>query len=294
MKPPRFIYHAPPDLGTTLELLSELRMDAKLLAGGQSLIPMLNMRLVRPGHLIDLQRVSGLSGIEERDGGLVIGAMTTQRQVERSSLVAQRVPLLAEAIRYVGHLPIRTRGTIGGSIAHADPAAELPGVLLALDGTVRLVSVRGERTLPAEDFFIDLLTTAAEPDEMLREVWFPRLPARAGCAWVEIARRHGDYALVGVGAIVLLADGGVDVEEARLSLISVASRPLRARQVEAFIRGAPATPATWKEAGELVRRELDPPSDLHASAAYRRQVAGVLVERALELAAQRAQQGGYR
>jgi carbon-monoxide dehydrogenase medium subunit len=294
MKPPRFVYHAPPDLGTTLELLAQFNVDAKLLAGGQSLIPMLNMRLVRPGHLIDLQHVGELAGIEERDGGLVVGAMTRQRQVERSALVAQRVPLLAEAIRHVGHLPIRTRGTIGGSIAHADPAAELPGVLLALDGSVRLISVRGERTVPAQDFFVDLLTTAAEPDELLRDVWLPALPAGSGCAWVEIARRHGDYALVGVGAVVTLAEDGHTVAEARLSLISVASRPLRAYHTEALLRGAPATRATWREATQLVRRELDPPGDLHASAGYRRQVAGVLTERALELAAARAQQGGSR
>lgn len=294
MKPARFVYHAPTTLDATLQLLAELNVDAKLLAGGQSLIPMLNLRLVRPGHLIDLQHVSELAGIHERDGGVAIGAMTRQRQVERSPLVAERIPLLAEAIRHVGHLPIRTRGTIGGSIAHADPAAELPGVLLALDGTVRLASARGERTVAARDFFVDILTTAAEPDELVREVWFPSLPPRSGSAWLEVARRHGDYALVGVGAVVTLADDGQAVAAARLCFISVAGRPVRATQAEAALRGAPVTPATWREAGALVREELDPPADLHASTHYRRHVAGVLAERVLELAARRAQEGAGR
>lgn len=294
MKPPRFAYHRPASLDTALQLLAEYGTSAKPLAGGQSLIPMLNMRLARPEHLVDLQDIASLAGIDEHDGDVVIGAMTRQRQVERSPVVSQCVPLLAEAIRHVGHLPIRTRGTVGGSVAHADPAAEIPGVMVALDAVVRLASVRGQREVTAGDFFVDVLTTAAEPDELVRDIRFPALPANSGCAWLEVSRRHGDYALVGVGAVVTVSEDGRSVTDARLSFISVAGRPVRAVSAEAAAQGAPVTPATWRDIAMLAREELDPPSDLHASSQYRRHVAGVLAERALALAAQRALEGANR
>ena len=291
MKPPRFRYTAPERLDEALAVLAELGDEAKPLAGGQSLVPMLNMRLARPSVLVDLNRIPELDGIELVDGYLRIRAMTRHRAVERSSVVAQHQPLLSEAIRYVGHLPIRTRGTVGGSIAHADPAAELPGVLLALDGAVELLSQRGERVVPAAEFFVDLLTTVAAPDELVTAVRFPVLPPNSGTAWLEVARRHGDYALVGVGAVVTITSDGRTIEEARLSFIGVSVTPVRARAAEAALRGQPVAPDTWRAAAVAVREELDPTSDIHASAAYRRSVAGVLAERALALAAQRAQEG---
>ncbi|MDW7982855.1 MAG: xanthine dehydrogenase family protein subunit M [Thermomicrobium sp.] len=291
MKPPRFRYSRPTSLDEALAILAAAPDEAKPLAGGQSLIPMLNMRLARPSLLVDLNGLSELQGIELRDGTLVVRAMTRQRTVERSALVAQHVPLLAEAIRWVGHLPIRTRGTVGGSIAHADPAAELPGVLLALDGVVQLTSGRGQRVVRADDFFVDLLTTTAEPDELVTEVHFPLLPARSGTAWLEVARRHGDYALVGVGAVVTLEADLEQISEVRLSFIGVGGRPVRARSAEAALRGQPVRAETWRAAAAAVRQELDPVGDIHASAQYRRSVAGVLAERALALAAERAREG---
>lgn len=294
MKPPRFRYYAPHSLEEALAVLAETADEAKPLAGGQSLIPMLNMRLARPSLLIDLNGLHELSGIKLDSGAIVVRAMTRYRAVERSPLVAEHAPLLAEAIRWVGHLPIRTRGTVGGSVAHADPAAELPGVLVALDGTVQLTSQRGQRLVPAQDFFVDLLTTVAEPDELVTEVRFPFLPARTGTAWLEVARRHGDYALVGVGAVVSLAEDFTTITEARLSFIGVAGRPVRARLAESALRGQPVVAETWRAAAATVRGEIDPAGDIHASAEYRRYVAGVLAERALALAAERAREGARR
>ncbi|MCX2726291.1 xanthine dehydrogenase family protein subunit M [Thermomicrobium sp. 4228-Ro] len=291
MKPPRFRYTAPESLEEALALLADLGDEAKPLAGGQSLVPMLNMRLARPSVLVDLNRIAELDGIELENGFLRVKAMTRHRAVERSPSVAQYQPLLAEAIRYVGHLPIRTRGTVGGSIAHADPAAELPGVLVALDGAVELRSRNGQRVVPAGEFFVDLLTTVAAADELVTAVRFPVLPTRSGTAWLEVARRHGDYALVGIGAVVTLSDDGRTIEDARLSFIGVSGTPVRARSAEAALRGQPLAPETWRAAAAAVREELDPTSDIHASAAYRRFVAGVLAERALALAAQRALEG---
>lgn len=290
MKPPRFHYYAASSLADALAVLAQAGDEAKPLAGGQSLVPMLNMRLARPSLLVDLNRVTELVGLEVREKTLVVRAMTRHRQVECSSLVAEAAPLLMEAIRYVGHLPIRLRGTIGGSIAHADPAAELPGVLLALDGWVRLDSQRGGRIVPADTFFVDILTTVAESDELVTEVGFPLLQARSGAAWMEVARRHGDYALVGVGAVAKLDREREHLEEVRLSFIGVGGRPIRAKQTEVALRGAPARAETWQEAAQLVQQELDPPSDIHASAAYRRHVAGVLTARALALAVERARE----
>ncbi len=294
MKPPRFRYYVPHSVEEALAVLAEAAEEAKPLAGGQSLIPMLNMRLVRPSLLVDLNGLQELSGIELSDGAIVVRAMTRHRAVEQSPVVAEHAPLLAEAIRWVGHLPIRTRGTIGGSVAHADPAAELPGVLVALEGMVQLRSQRGHRLVSAEDFFIDLLTTAAEPDELVTEVRFPLLPAGTGTAWLEVARRHGDYALVGVGAVVSLAEDFTTIAEARVSLIGVGGRPVRARLTESALRGQPAAAESWRAAAATVRREIDPAGDIHASAEYRRYVAGVLTERALALAAERAQEGARR
>lgn len=280
MKPAPFDYMVADSLADALAALHDYGYDAKPLAGGQSLVPLLNMRLARPRLLVDLNRLAALAFITERDGGIAIGAMTRQRAVEQSALIAARCPLLAQAIRYVGHFPIRTRGTVGGSVAHADPAAEIPGVLVALEGHVRLRSQRGERVVPSEAFFVDTLTTVAEPDELVTEIWLPALPERTSHVWLEVARRHGDYALVGLGAVLTLDDAGA-VHDVRLAFIGVGGRPVRARQAEERLRGERLSRQLLAEAARLVASELDPADDLHASRDYRRHVAGVLAQRAL-------------
>ena len=288
MKPPVFEYTAVRSID---EAVAELRQHgdaAKLLAGGQSLVPLLNMRLAAPERLIDLNRVPELAFITVRDGGLAVGAMTRQRAVERSTLAAAQVPLLADALPWVGHFQIRNRGTVGGSLSHADPAAELPAVALCLDARFTARGPAGVRTLAAGEFFVAQLTTALAPTELLTEVWFPAPPAGSGSAWIELARRHGDYALVGVAAVVTLA--GDRVREARLALTGVGDRPVRARAAEARLAGESLTPSVLADVAEAARQAIEPGSDIHASAAYRRHVAGVLVGRAIRLAAARAKE----
>lgn len=260
--------------------------DGKVLAGGQSLVPLLNMRLARPSVLIDLNRVRTLNYI--KDGKDVrIGAMTRQRAVEFSPLVRQKLPLLAEAVGYVGHPQIRNRGTVGGSIAHADPSAELPAVLAVLGGSVVLRSARGARTVPASEFFLGYLATALRPDELLVEV---RLPAheRSGTAFLEIARRHGDYALVGVAVVVDL--DGDQTRRVRMAFTGVGPAPVRVEEAEAAVTGVPLTDRRYTEIGRIVSSRLEPESDIHASADYRKEVAGVLAVRALRRAVQRARE----
>jgi carbon-monoxide dehydrogenase medium subunit len=290
VKPPVFEYTAVRSVDEAVAELAQHGDAAKLLAGGQSLVPLLNMRLVAPGRLIDLNRVGELAYITARDGGVAIGAMTRQRAVERSAIVAPQVPLLADALPWVGHFQIRNRGTIGGSLSHADPAAELPAVAACLDARFTVRGPAGERVLDAGEFFRTHLTTALAPTELLAEVWFPASPPGAGSAWLELARRHGDYALAGVGAVVTLAGGRI--REARLALTGVADKPVRAREAEALLAGEPITPARLAEAAEAVRRAIDPGGDIHAPSEYRRHVAGVLTERAIRLAAARAQEAG--
>ena len=286
MKPPVFEYTA---VGSVDEAVAELARHgeaAKLLAGGQSLIPLLNMRLAAPGRLIDLNRVGPLAYIAAREGGVAIGAMTRQRAVETSAVVAARVPLLADALPWVGHFQIRNRGTIGGSLSHADPAAELPAVAVCLDARFTVRGPAGARILEAGEFFRTYLTTALGPTELLTEVWFPATPPGAGSAWVEFARRHGDYALAGVGAVVTL--DGARIREARLALTGVGDTPVRAREAEALLAAEPLTPTLVVEAAAAVRRAIDPGGDIHATPEYRRHLAGVLAGRAIMLAAARA------
>jgi len=268
-------------------LLARYGGDAKPLAGGQSLVPLLNFRLARPAALIDLNRIPALSGIREVNGHVVFGAMTRQRAVEFSPIVAQRLPLLTEATRWVGHLPIRSRGTIGGSIAHADPSAEYPAVLTALGGTVIARGPRGERELASTELFETYLTTTLGPDELLTEVRLPVMPAGAGWAFEEFARRHGDFAIVGVAA-ALWRDSGRWA--ARLATAGVGPVPVRLRGAEEIIArdgvGEAVVTAAAARAAELVH----PDGDLHASAAYRRNLTRVLTERALRKAIARANQ----
>lgn len=284
MKPAPFAYAAPTGLAEALALVREHGAEGKVLAGGQSLVPLLAMRLARPAVLIDLNRVRQLDYI--RNGAEVrIGAMTRQRTAELSPVVRRRLPLLAEALGYIGHPQIRNRGTIGGTLAHADPSAELPAVLAALGGRVVVQSHRGTRTLGPDEFFVSYLTTALEPDELLVEV---RLPVhdRMGSAFVEVARRHGDYALVGVAALVEM--GGGRVTRARLAFTGVGAVPVRIPELEQMLTGRALDEAAVTEAGRIASARLDPEGDIHASAAYRREVAGVLAERALRLAGDRA------
>ena len=280
MKPPAFRYLAPRTLEEALALRAEHAGDSAVLAGGQSLMPLLNLRMAFPGTLIDVGHVNELVGIREWDGGVAIGAMTRQRAAERSTLIDERAPLLAKALPNIGHPAIRNRGTVGGSIAHADPAAELPAVALALDAELVAASSSGERTIRASDFFAGYLTTSLAPDELLVEVRLPGLAAGHGSAFVELARRHGDFALVGVGAAVALDDAGA-IADARLVFIGVAGAPVRAHDAEALLRGAMPTDEAYAEAAELAKDAIDPGSDAHASGAYRRRVAGVLAQRAL-------------
>lgn len=287
MKPAPFEYHAPTDRVAALALLAESGFDAKILAGGQSLVPAMNFRLARPSILIDVNRIDDLFGVRiADDGSTLIGAMTRQRELERSPLIAERAPLIAEAMPHIAHPQIRNRGTIGGSLAHADPAAELPALAVALNARLRLQSQSGERWLSAADFFLGVLTTALEPDEMLVEIAIPALPARTGTAFDEVARRHGDYAMAGAAAVVTLDDDGT-IAESTLVLMAVGDAPIRVRSIEA-LRGRQPSPETIREAAESLDGEIDPPNDLHATTAYRRHLVKSLARTTLTRAVERA------
>ena len=290
MKPPVFAYHRPDTVEEALALLAELGGDAKPLAGGQSLIPTMNFRLAQPAALVDLNRLDALAHISESgEGGVFIGAMTRQRAVERSALVGERAPLLAEALPFVAHPQIRNRGTIGGSLAHADPAAELPAVTVALDATFHVRSTGSERRLRAAEFFTGLFAPALEPGELVVAIELPAPAPRTGWAFVEVARRHGDYALAGVAARVML-DGTGRCADARVVLLSVGDGPVVSPGAAAALAGQKPDAAAIRAAAEAVRQEVDPPGDIHASAAYRRHLAAVLTRRALDRAANGAAQ----
>ena len=285
MKPAPFEYVAPHSVEEALAALQQNIPDGRILAGGQSLMPLLNLRLTKPKILVDLNGISALEGIRETAGSISIGAMTRQRRVERASLVQERCPVLAEAIRHIGHVAIRHRGTIGGSLVHADPAAELPAVALALEAKFEVARDGIDRTIPAEEFFIDYLTTALAPDEILRQIVFPIVRPSSGYALEEVTRRHGDFAIAGVVAIVDVNDAG-KIADARVALFGVASSPVRARKVEGALIGQEPDEDTIPGAAALVEDFLDPPGDIHASSAYRKHVAAVLTARALKRAVQ--------
>jgi CO/xanthine dehydrogenase FAD-binding subunit len=288
MKPPSFEYAAPSTVGEAVSLLQQHGSEAKILAGGQSLMPLLNMRFARPTALIDLRRVAELDTIREENGGLAIGAMTTKRAVERSAIIESRQPLLHEATLWIAHPQIRNRGTVGGSMAHADPAAEYPAVALATGAEFRAVGPGGERTVAAEDFFVTYLTTALDENEVLTEVRVPALPERTGWSIQEVARRRGDFAMVGT-AVTLTLDGTGRFSDARIVLFGVGPTPLRARGAERVVVGEAPGEAIFAEAGRKANEELDEPlSDVHASAEYRRALVQVLTRRGLAEAAGRA------
>lgn len=289
MKPAAFEYHAPRTVDEAIGLLTAHGDDAKVLAGGQSLVPLMNMRLARPRVIVDINRTRGLAGLGETRGFLKIGAMVRQRAAEQSALVASRCPLLRDALRWVGHPQIRNRGTVGGSIAHADPAAELPAVLAALGGEVTVHGPKGRRTIRAADLFVTYLTTAIEARELLTEVRVPVLPRGAGWSWMEISRRHGDFALAGVGVVLALRGG--KIADVRVGLTGVGPVPVRAEAAERLLAGQRPSDALWEDAAAAVRAAIEPDGDLHASAEYRRHVAGVLTVRALREALGRAGRG---
>jgi CO/xanthine dehydrogenase FAD-binding subunit len=287
MKPPKFSYLRPNNLREALDMLAEYGEDAKIMSGGQSLIPLLNMRLSTPGYIIDIGRVAELKGIREEEDALVIGGMTRHVDVEKSALVQEKCPLLTEGIRWVGHNQIRSRGTIGGSIAHADPSAELPCMLTALRGEIVVVSSEEEMILSPEEFFLSYLLTTLEPNQLIKEIRFPKIKQGSGFAFEEFARRHGDFALVEVASVIELNHNGTIVD-AKIALGGANSVPFIPEATEEFLIGKKPNDSILKEAAVLQLDELDPEGDIHGSKEYRRYLTGVLLERALNKAIERA------
>ncbi|HUQ22212.1 MAG TPA: FAD binding domain-containing protein [Gaiellaceae bacterium] len=276
MKPPPFDYVSATSVEEALEALAQFGPDAKLLAGGQSLVPMLNLRLARPSVLVDLNGISDLDALRSENGSVRIGALARQSAVDGSQLVRDRLPLLAEALPYVGHFATRNRGTVGGSIVHADPAAELPLVLTVLGGSVVAASTRAPRTIPAEALFVSHFLTTLEPDELVVDTVWPAAPPGSGYAFEELAQRRGDYGLCIAACALTVRDGRI--EQGRVALGSVTDRPL---VVDVGLTGAAIDAATARAAGEEAAAAVDPPGNLHASSAYLKQLTRVLVERAV-------------
>lgn len=318
MKPAPFDYHCPRTLDDALALLEEYGPDAKPLAGGQSLIPAMNFRLATPAVLVDLNKIAPLSYISEdaaredatasdrvatahvdhdeaagrgtaagAAGGtpaqIRIGAMVRHREVEQSAMIARHAPLLTATMPFVAHAAIRTRGTVGGSLAHADPAAELPAVMLALDARFLLSSRQGTRTVTADRFFTGLFATALDAGELLTEITIPVAAPRTACAFHEVSRRHGDFALAGVAVVVSTDDSG-RVATARIALLSVGDRPVLSQRAAAALLGESPTAEAIRATAHAASQDLDPPGDIHASSRYRRQLADVLTRRALQQA----------
>lgn len=280
MKPAPFTYHRPETLDEALALLADHGDDAKILAGGQSLVPLMALRMGRPEHVVDIGGIDGLDRIEVTDGGAVtIGAMVRHETALTSAEIAERAPLIAETMPYVAHRAIRSQGTVVGSIAHADPAAEMPAVALATGATIIARSAAGEREIDAADFFQGYLDTALRADEILLGVRFPAWSPTAVGATVEVARRHGDYALVGLVATLDVSDG--QITDSALAFFGAASTAIRVSAAEQALVGGPPTPERFAAAADIVSAELEPPADIHATTAYRKHLAGVLTRRAL-------------
>lgn len=286
MKPAPFQYHAATTAAEALQLLAELGDDAKLLAGGQSLIPMMNFRLAQPKFLVDINPVTELDFIRVEPPWLVIGARTRYAQLERSASAARMAPILAEAVRFVGHPPIRHLGTVGGSLAHGDPAAELPTAALALDGELVIRNLDGERTVPAAAFFKGLFTTALGPADLLAALKVPLWPERSGWAFLEFSRRQGGFALVGTAVMLALEDGRIS--RAGIALCGVSRTPVRATEAEQMLIGSEPSLALASDAAQRAAKDLRPAADIHATPDYRRRVAAVYLERAIRLALERA------
>jgi carbon-monoxide dehydrogenase medium subunit len=286
MKPPAFDYIAADSIAMAVAALAEAGDDAKIIAGGQSLVPMLNFRMLRPSILVDINRIAGLDVIEETSGAIRIGALTRHYQLETSPLISRHLPVLSCAMTHVAHLAIRNRGTIGGSLAHADPAAELPMMALLLDAELRVASGSGERTVTARDFFLGALTVDLASSEIITGIVLPKLPPRTGWGFEEVARRHGDFALTAVAATLTVSGGAI--EQARIALTGVGATPLRAAEAESLLVGHALERDLVSRAIDAVRATIEPETDLHASSDYRRHLAGVLTGRALAAAWRRA------
>jgi carbon-monoxide dehydrogenase medium subunit len=290
LKPAPFEYFAPETVEEVVALLAEHGDEAKLLAGGQSLIPLLALRLSTPSVVIDLNRVSPLDYLDDDESVLKIGALTRHRAIERLDGLSGRCPMLAEAVELVGHVAIRNRGTVVGSMTHADPAAEWPALALAFDAEFSVQGPSGSRTIPADSFFVSFLTTALEPDEVVTEVRLPIPDDGTGSSFVELARRHGDFAVAGAGAVLRLTSNGA-IDDARIVLIGVAGTPVRIGEAEQILMGGEPQPDAFEEAGATVHRLIEPTGDIHGSSDFRREVARVLTRRALTSAATRARGG---
>jgi len=288
MKPPPFDYIVADSVEMAVAALAQAGGDAKVIAGGQSLVPMLNFRLLRPSALVDINRIQELAFIRETEGEIRVGALTRHYQLETSPVIARNFPVLACAMTHVAHLAIRNRGTIGGSLSHADPAAELPMMALLLDAKISIASASGRRVTAVRDFLLDALTTDLAPGEIVTEIALPKLPARTGWDFQEVARRYGDFALAAVAVTLTVSDGVI--AQARIALTGVGPTALRAADAEALLVGGKLEPSLTGHAIENVRATIEPDTDLHASSDYRRHVAGVLLGRALNRAWCRAQE----
>jgi carbon-monoxide dehydrogenase medium subunit len=286
VKPSPFAYSAPTSLAEALSVLAETGSDGKVLAGGQSLVPILNMRLAAPAHIIDINRIPDLAFVRVEDGGVRVGALARHADVERDDPAFDALPLLRQALRLVAHPVIRNRGTTVGSLAHADPSGEMTAVLAVTGGTVEVARQGSTRTVGAGEFFVAPLESAVEPGEMAVSAHFPAPPPNTGTAFVEVARRHGDYAVCGLAAMVTLQQDGT-IGQVRAAYISVGPTPVVLDLTEA-LHGQAVAEADWAAAGSLAQGQVDPEPDIHASADYRRHLVGVLTGRALREAAGRA------
>ncbi len=289
MKLPPVEYEAPTTVAEAVELLVEHLDEASVLAGGQSLIPLLALRLARPAVLIDINGIAELSGVSAVDGWTAIGAMTREYVAEESGSVADTVPLLAAALPLIGHEAIRSRGTIGGSLAHADPAAELPAVARALDAEFVVRGQSGERVVPAAEWFEGYFMTSRRPDELLVEVRFPTAKRGTGISFQEVARRHGDFAIVGLAASLTLSDRAIS--DARLAFAGLSDVPVRAAAAEDLLVGERPSMELFDEAARRATSDVNPPADLNGSSDYRKTVAATLVRRGLRAAAENAARG---
>jgi CO/xanthine dehydrogenase FAD-binding subunit len=287
MKPAAFEYVVAESIESAVAALAQAGGEAKIIAGGQSLVPMLNFRLLRPAILVDINRIPDLAYVREEQDAIRIGALTRHRQLETSAVIARHFPVLREAMTHVAHLAIRNRGTIGGSLSHADPAAELPMMALVLEAVLRIVSTKSVRKAAARDFFKDALSVDLADDEIVTEIMLPKLPPRPGWGFAEVSRRSGDFALAAVAVALSLADGVIS--EARIAMTGVAPTPRRVPEAESLLLGQRFDRAIAKQVVGLVRAAAEPQSDLHASADYRRHLVGVLAGRALIAAWHRAE-----
>jgi len=286
MKPASFDYVAADSIDMAVASLAEARGGAKIIAGGQSLVPMLNFRMLRPALLVDINPIAGMAFIEDAGKDIRIGALTRHHQIETSAVIARHLPILSCAMTHVAHLAIRNRGTIGGSLAHADPAAELPMMALLLDAEIRVASSSGMRTVAARDFFLGALTVDLADGEIVTEIALPKVPPKTGWGFEEVARRSGDFALAAVAVVLTVSEGAI--AQARIALTGVGPTPLRAADAEALLVGGAFEPGVAGRLTDAVRAAVEPDSDLHASSEYRRHLAGVLAGRAVAGAWRRA------